>query len=56
MPNPRLATRYAKSLIDLSVERSQLEVVYNDMQFLKQVTNGSREFVSLLRSPVVNAD
>src|SRR3954468_3199428 len=56
MPNPRLATRYAKSLIDLSVERNQLEVVYNDMQFLKQVTNGSREFVNLLRSPVINAD
>ena len=56
MPNPRLAARYAKSLIDLSIERNQLEVVYNDMQFLKQVTKASRDFVNLLRSPVVSAD
>jgi F-type H+-transporting ATPase subunit delta len=56
MPNPRLAARYAKSLIDLSIERSQLEVVYNDMKFLQQVNKASREFVNLLRSPVVNAD
>jgi F-type H+-transporting ATPase subunit delta len=56
MPNPRLAARYAKSLIGLSVERNQLEVVYNDMKFLQQVNKASREFVNLLRSPVVNSD
>jgi F-type H+-transporting ATPase subunit delta len=56
MPNPRLATRYAKSLVDLSVERNQLEVVYADMQFLQQVTKASREFVNLLRSPIIAAD
>lgn len=56
MPNPRLAARYAKSLIGLSTERNQLETVYNDMQFLQQVTKRSHDFVNLLRSPVVNAD
>src|SRR6266436_2595843 len=56
MPNPRLASRYAKSIIDLSVERGQLETVYKDMQFLQQVFKASRDFVNLLRSPVVNAD
>jgi len=56
MPNPRLASRYAKSLVDLSVERNQLEAVYNDMQFLKQVIKSSRDFVTLLRSPIVSAD
>jgi F-type H+-transporting ATPase subunit delta len=56
MPNPRLASRYAKSLIDLSIERNQLEIVYDDMQFLHQVCKSSRDFVNLLRSPVVNAD
>lgn len=56
MPNPRLATRYAKSLVDLSIERNQLEDVYNDMQFLRQVTKISSEFVNLLRSPVVKSD
>ena len=56
MPNPRLAARYAKSLIDLANERSQLEPVYQDMLFLQTVCKESREFLVLLRSPVVKAD
>lgn len=56
MPNPRLATRYAKSLIDLAQERGELETVFNDMQFLQKITKSNRDFVNLLRSPVVKAD
>ena len=56
MLNPRLAGRYAKSLIDLSVERNQLEEVYNDMQYLQAVCKASREFVLLLKSPVISID
>jgi len=56
MPNPRLAARYAKSLVDLSIERNQLEEVYKDMQYLQALCKGSREFVNLMRSPVVAAD
>lgn len=56
MPNPRLATRYAKSLIDLAIEKGQLEKVYADMQWLHGVTKSNRDFVSLLRSPIIKAD
>lgn len=56
MPNPRLAGRYAKSLVDLATERGQLEVVYKDMQYLQAVCNTSKEFVNLLRSPIIKAD
>ncbi len=56
MNNPRLAGRYAKSLIDLAVENDQLENVYTDMLYLQKVCNTSREFVNLLRSPVIKAD
>jgi F-type H+-transporting ATPase subunit delta len=56
MPNPRLAARYAKSLIDLSIEKGQLEEVYADMQFLQAICKSNRDFVTLLRSPVVKAD
>ncbi|MES1217421.1 MAG: ATP synthase F1 subunit delta [Bacteroidota bacterium] len=56
MPNPRLASRYAKSLIDLSIERNQLEQVYADMQWLLQVTKSNPDFVVFLRSPVIKAD
>ncbi|HEX6334952.1 MAG TPA: ATP synthase F1 subunit delta, partial [Flavisolibacter sp.] len=55
MQNPRLATRYAKSLIDLAIEKDQLDQVYADMLYLQQLT-ANRELVNLLRSPVVPSD
>jgi len=56
MPNPRLASRYAKSLLDLAIERGQLEQAYADMQVMQQICNGNRDFVNLLRSPVLKSD
>ncbi len=56
MPNPRVASRYAKSLLDLAVEKEQLEEVYGDMQYLQRLTKESRDFLNLLRSPVIKAD
>lgn len=56
MQSPRLAGRYAKSLVDLAQERGELETVYNDMQYLQQVVKQSREFVTLIKSPVIKAD
>ncbi len=53
MTNPRLATRYAKSLVDLAKERNELETVYQDMQFLQAICKSNRDFVNLLRSPVI---
>src|SRR5258708_10344972 len=54
--NPRLAARYAKAILDLAVEKSQLENVYSDMLFLQQAFRSSRDLVSLLRSPIIKAD
>ena len=56
MQNPRLAGRYAKSLVDLAIERNELETVYNDMLFLQAACNSSREFVNLMKSPVIDTD
>jgi F-type H+-transporting ATPase subunit delta len=56
MPNPRLATRYAKSLIDLAIEKGQLEKVFADMQWLSSVCKSNRDFVNVLRSPIITAD
>jgi F-type H+-transporting ATPase subunit delta len=56
MLNPRVASRYAKSLLDLAIERGELETVYKDMLYMQQLTKGSKEFTSLLRSPVVKAE
>jgi F-type H+-transporting ATPase subunit delta len=56
MPNPRLAGRYAKSLIDLALEKGQLEEVYHDMLFLQQAFGSSKELVVMIKSPVIKAD
>ena len=56
MRNPRLAFRYAKSLIDLAVEKDQLEQVFTDMKWLNGVTKSNKDVVSLLRSPVIKPD
>lgn len=56
MPNPRLASRYAKSLLDLSIEKGELETVYADMQWLQAVCKSNRDFVSMLKSPVISSD
>ena len=56
MPNPRLASRYAKSLLDLAVEKGQLEKVYEDILYLQQLLKSSRDFMNLLRSPIVSSD
>ena len=56
MQNPRLATRYAKSLLDLSVEQNELAEVYADMKLLQQINKSNPDFVALLRSPIINSD
>jgi F-type H+-transporting ATPase subunit delta len=56
MNNIRLANRYAKSLIDIRIEKNELEKVLADMQYLKALCKASRPFVLLLESPVVATD
>lgn len=56
MQNPRLAQRYAKSVIDLSVELNQLDPVHDDMLLLHSINNQSRDFVLMLKSPVITSD
>jgi len=55
MQNPRLAHRYAKSLMDLSIEKNQLEAVYADMKYLQALCSQSKEFSNLLKSPIIKA-
>lgn len=56
MNNPRLAGRYAKSLLDLAIEQKQIDAVYADMKFLLSVTDTNPDFVSILKSPVIASD
>jgi F-type H+-transporting ATPase subunit delta len=56
MQNPRLASRYAKSLLDLAVEQNQLETTLMDVQLLNSVFQQNPEFVMILRSPVIKPE
>ncbi len=56
MLNPRLAGRYAKSLIDLALEQGQLEAVHSDMLYMSNMMKNSAELVTILKSPVVPGD
>lgn len=56
MKNIKASTRYANALLDLSIEKNQLEKVYQDIVTLKATCEGSRELVNLLNSPIVKED
>ena len=54
MHNPRLAGRYAKSLIDLATELNQVDIIHADMKFLQRICKSNPDFTAVLRSPVIN--
>ena len=56
MNNPRLAGRYAKSLLDLAQEQNALDTTLADVQLLSDSVKGSPELALLLRSPILKAD
>jgi len=52
----RIASRYAKSLLDLCIEKGQLDAAQVDMVMLKGIMDESRDLRLMLSSPVVKAD
>ena len=56
MKNPRLAARYAKSLFDFALEKGELEKVFEDMKMLQEICKKSRDFVTILHSPIIPVD
>lgn len=53
MSNARAAHRYAKALIDLSIERNELDRVMEDLNVVQASIRESRELRNLLTSPVI---
>jgi len=49
----RIASRYAKSLIDLAVEQDKLDRVLEDIKSFQSATKQA-DFYNLLKSPIVN--
>ena len=51
----RIATRYAKSLIELAIEQGKLEQVNTDVDTLNAATR-NRDLHLMLKSPIIHAD
>ena len=51
-----VATRYAKSLIDLAQEQNALEQVREDMGLFVQTLKGSSELQAVFRNPIIAHD
>ena len=56
MRNPKVTIRYAKSLLTLSNEFNKLEEVCSDMRFLRELCSDSKDFLMLLKSPIIKVD
>lgn len=56
MQDSRLAKVYAKSLLDLSLETSTVDAVMKDMQLIQQICEANRDFVLMLKSPIIKGD
>jgi F-type H+-transporting ATPase subunit delta len=52
----KAASRYAKSLIDLSKEQNALEDLKNDMAFFESVVDDNSELEAILKNPIVPLD
>jgi F-type H+-transporting ATPase subunit delta len=56
MSDFRAAARYAKSLIDLSMEKNLLEQVHADMQSFLTVFKQNHSLQAMLKSPIITSD
>ncbi|MCX8209708.1 MAG: F-type H+-transporting ATPase subunit delta [Neolewinella sp.] len=53
MTNKQVATRYAKSLLDLAIERNELAAIKSDVDSLIAM-GANRDLAIVLKSPVIN--
>lgn len=56
MQGTRVAARYAKAFIDLTIQQGVLEVAYTDMKCIADVCKSNRDFVNFLKSPIIKTD
>lgn len=53
MAESRAASRYAKALLDLAIEKGLVEQVHTDMQFFAQTCEENRSLITLFDSPII---
>ena len=56
MKSTKVASRYAKALLDTAIEQKKIDSVLGDMNFLHQLNNESHDFELLIASPIVKGE
>ena len=56
MKGTKVASRYAKALLELAIENNKLDAISGDMNYLLSANNETRDFQLLLNSPIIHAD
>ena len=56
MKNSKTANRYAKALLELSLEKGNLDAVNGNMQVLSDTINDSADLRSLIKNPTVKEE
>ena len=56
MANATVATRYAKSLLDLARDQGLTDALYADMKFLQKTLLANRQLNVVLKNPIVRAE
>ncbi len=54
MIDHRVANRYAKSLIELAIEKGVVEKVHDDMLMFSELCQSNRDFLLMLKNPIIN--
>jgi F-type H+-transporting ATPase subunit delta len=52
----RIASRYAKTLVDLSIEQKKLDRVLEDVESFQKITKESKDFHNFLKTPIIHKD
>ncbi len=52
----KIASRYAKALMDLAIERGELSSVHGDVHLFDKSLASNKDLLLLLKSPIVNTD
>lgn len=56
MSEVRVASRYAKSLIELAQEKELLKRIHDDLNLFKTTCDESRELRLMLKNPIISSD
>ncbi|HPD33857.1 MAG TPA: ATP synthase F1 subunit delta [Bacteroidota bacterium] len=54
MTEKRIAKRYAKALFLLAQDEQKMEIIHNNIIYIKSILQSSRELSLLLKNPIIN--